>query len=43
MDMIDVVNKKCVVEGCNTRPSFNYQGNQAIYCACHKANGMIQV
>ena len=35
--MIDVNNKQCSFEGCNTKPSFNFENEKTpIYCASHK-------
>jgi hypothetical protein len=42
--MIDVVNKRCLHEGCSTQPKFNFEGEkQALYCSAHKLEGMIDV
>jgi hypothetical protein len=41
--MIDVKNKRCISENCNTQPNFNFLGKKAIYCSKHKLDGMIDV
>lgn len=40
-DMVDVVSRKCEVEGCSKRPWFSYDGTRSIYCSEHKSPGMI--
>ena len=42
--MVNVINKRCLSEGCKIRPSFNTEGQlRGIYCATHKKEGMIDV
>ena len=41
--MIDVINKRCISENCNTRPTYNFDGEKATYCNEHKLDGMIDV
>ena len=44
IDMIDVIHKTCIYEGCDTRPSYNLAGKkQGIYCFKHKLVDMINV
>lgn len=39
--MVDVLNRRCVVGGCPTRPCYGYEGEKAVRCAKHKLNGMV--
>lgn len=39
--MIDVVSRKCEVEGCLKRPWYSYDGVKSVLCAEHKHPGMI--
>ena len=42
--MVNVKGKKCLSEGCNTAPYFNYQNEtNGIYCAEHALEGMINI
>jgi hypothetical protein len=42
--MIDVINKRCIYEGCNKNPTFNIQSEtKGIYCFEHKLTNMINV
>jgi len=42
--MINVKNKRCEEENCETRPTFNYKGEkEGKYCYKHKKEGMIDV
>ena len=42
--MVNVINKPCVVDGCNVMPSFGYPGAKATHCMVHGAElGMVQV
>jgi hypothetical protein len=41
--MIDVMNKKCIHDGCNTLPIYNIEGSKPLYCATHKTDTMIDV
>jgi len=40
---IDLKHKKCIFEGCNTRPNYGKPGKDAIHCAKHKKIGEIDV
>jgi hypothetical protein len=43
-DMTDVVSKKCLHEGCSTRPFFNIEGSEiGLYCSDHKKESMVDV
>ena len=43
-DMIDVVHKKCISEGCNIIPNYNYSNEKTpLYCATHKLDNMINI
>ena len=33
----------CVYDGCQTSPSYNYEGNARLYCSKHKKEGMVNV
>ena len=34
--IIDIKNKRCIEEGCNTHPTYNYEGKtKALYCKAH--------
>ena len=35
--------KRCKFDGCEMRPSFNYQGKIAMYCEKHKQKGMVNI
>lgn len=39
--MMDVVSRKCQVEGCLKRPWYSYDGVRSLLCAEHKIPGMI--
>lgn len=39
--MMDVVSRKCQMEGCLKRPWYSYDGVKSVFCAEHKAPGMI--
>ncbi len=42
--MVDVIHKKCMFDGCTTRPSFNTHGqSEGIYCYKHKKPHMVNV
>ena len=42
--MADVISKKCIHEGCKTRPNYNVEGEtKALYCLDHKIDGMVNV
>ena len=42
--MVNVKDKKCIHEGCRTRPTFNTEGEaNGLYCATHKKEGMVDV
>ena len=42
--MIDIKNKKCKFEGCDTQPTYAKPGEKiAKYCASHKEPGMIDI
>ena len=41
--MVNVVSKPCAFSECQKRPSYNLPGETPIFCAAHKAEGMIQV
>jgi hypothetical protein len=42
--MIDIVNKKCIEKGCQTKPIYNFEGEKsALYCFSHKSENMIDV
>ena len=42
--MIDIKSKRCIFDNCNIRPSYNYENEkQAIYCAKHKLDNMIDI
>ena len=41
---IVIKQRQCHQEGCNTRPSFNFEGEKrGLYCKVHKTDGMIDV
>jgi hypothetical protein len=43
-EMINVVNKTCKNNSCNTQPNYNYKGlKQKLYCKTHKLDGMVDV
>jgi len=40
--MIDIINKKCIFEGCKKRPNYNYEGeNIQMYCKEHALENMV--
>lgn len=39
--MMDVVSRKCQVEGCLKRPWYSYDGTRSVLCAEHKSPGMV--
>ena len=39
--MMDVVSRKCQVDGCLKRPWYSYDGLKSVLCAEHKIPGMI--
>ena len=41
--MTDVKSFKCIHEGCKKIPTFNHEGEKALYCATHRQSGMIDV
>jgi plastocyanin len=41
--MIDIKHDRCIHEGCKKHPSFNKEGEKALYCNSHKQHGMIDV
>jgi hypothetical protein len=42
--MKDVIHKSCIHEGCNTRPTYNVEGQKkGLYCAQHKTEEMVNV
>ena len=42
--MVDVKNKTCKANGCNTQANYNNKGETAgIYCSTHKIEGMVDV
>lgn len=42
--MIDIKKKKCLYEGCDINPSFNYKNEiKGLYCYEHKLENMINV
>ena len=42
--MIDVEHKSCAIEGCKTRPSYNFIGEKiGMYCVTHKKDDMVNV
>jgi hypothetical protein len=41
--MSNVTAKKCIHEGCDTLPAYNFPGLPKIYCATHRKEGMINV
>lgn len=41
--MVDVKHKRCVHEGCTTRPYFGIKGERASRCAMHKEPDMVDV
>jgi hypothetical protein len=40
--MVDIKNKKCEVDGCETRPWYGFLGKSVSHCASHKQKGMIR-
>ena len=43
-EMVDVKHKKCLYEGCQTRPGYNLKGeSKGLYCKEHKLDGMIDI
>jgi len=44
INMIDVVNNKCIADGCKLIPSYNKPGElKALYCKTHKLDDMIDI
>ena len=42
--MIDVINIKCIEEGCIKIPTYNYASEtERIYCSVHKKENMIDI
>ena len=41
--MIDVKHQTCIHEGCKIRPTYNIEGQKALYCVKHKKDGMFDV
>jgi hypothetical protein len=42
--MVDVKNKTCIYDGCQTMPIYNFEGQtKRLYCATHKLDGMVNV
>jgi hypothetical protein len=42
--MINVKDKRCIEEGCNIIPVFNYENEKTpLYCNSHKKNGMVNI
>jgi hypothetical protein len=42
--MIDVINKRCIHEGCIRQPNYNKEGETTVlYCSEHKEYGMINI
>ena len=42
--MVNVKHRRCAESGCNTRPAFNWNGEEkGAYCNKHKEKGMINV
>jgi hypothetical protein len=41
--MVDVVNKRCLQEDCNTLPVYGTQWKKPLYCKDHKQPGMVDV
>ena len=42
--MVDVKSKKCVEEGCNKQPAFNFLGEyRPKFCTNHKKTNMVDV
>ena len=39
----NISSKRCLEEGCDTRPNFAKKGDKAEYCNLHKKDGMIDV
>jgi len=37
------IRKLCEFNGCKKRPTYNFDGKNAIYCVQHKVNGMVDV
>jgi hypothetical protein len=43
-NMIEISGKKCIYEGCNVSPSFNFKNdNKPLYCNLHKLDDMINI
>ena len=42
--MVDILNKKCLVENCVKQPTYNYNDQKkGLYCKQHKLNNMVDV
>jgi transposase len=42
--MVDIINKQCLYDGCNTQPSYGNKGDKkASYCYIHKKDGMVNI
>ena len=42
--MVNVKHRRCAEHGCNTRPAFNWKGEEkGAYCNKHKEKGMVNV
>ena len=43
-EMVDLKSRKCLENGCNLQPVFNFKGEKkGIYCGSHKKEGMINL
>jgi hypothetical protein len=43
-DMIDVLNKTCIIGNCELKPSYNYKGKKEyLYCKTHKLDDMVDI
>ena len=42
--MVNVKHRRCAENGCNTRPAFNWKGEEkGSFCNKHKEKGMVNV
>ena len=41
--MVDVISKRCQYEGCDTQPTFGFQGKRPLFCSSHRKEGMVDV
>ncbi len=42
--MVDIIHKKCIYDGCDKGPAFNYKNEKVrLYCSTHKLDDMVDI